>query len=291
MLMVNLILTMGTHRLHNLLKELIDAPEEGSLQELTQQAKFTPTEQEQQVLNLMAAATTANTKKHTAWLWGTVLPSVSSRAAADAAEKGHSSVPLYHAATEIEVTLKFDRKLAHNAFLVHLNVTGGQNEWAVFESQQPTTNRNKYNKVDYQTGIYAGDVFTFKTKFKPWATWHNPVPEFVQCQAFVIRKTLRRRSKTAQADVQTMQLALKFPEQLQLERWQDGSKELITQYNAIVQEISKLPKLPTPNAWALLTQLPEAQLALLSQNTVTSNANDWASPPRPKAEDAAICFK
>ena len=49
MLMVNLILTMGTHRLHNLLKELIDAPEEGSLQELTQQAKFAPTEQEQQV--------------------------------------------------------------------------------------------------------------------------------------------------------------------------------------------------------------------------------------------------
>ena len=88
-----------------------------------------------------------------------------------------------------------------------------------------------------------------------------------------------------------MQLAIRFPEQLQLERWEDGSKELVTQYNASFKEISKLTKLPTPNAWALLTQLPEAQLALLFQNTVSCNANDWASPARPKAETAAKCFK
>ena len=136
-----------------------------------------------------------------------------------------------------------------------------------------------------------GDVLTFKTKFQSWSNWQNPVPDFVQCQAFVIRKTLRRRTPAVQTDVQSMQLALKFPEQLQLESWKSGSSEFVTQYNAHIQDISKLTKLPTPNAWALLTQLPEAQLALLSQNTATCNANDWASPSRPKAETAAKCFK
>ena len=110
-------------------------------------------------------------------------------------------MPLYHASSEIEVTIKFDHKLAHNAFLVHINVTGGQNEWAIFETQQNAASRNRQNKVDYQTGIYAGDVLTLKTKFKTWQTWPNPVPEFVQCQAFVIRKSLRKRVPTAQAAV------------------------------------------------------------------------------------------
>ena len=36
------------------------------------------------ILNSMSLATAANTNKHTAWLWGSILPSISSRSAADA---------------------------------------------------------------------------------------------------------------------------------------------------------------------------------------------------------------
>jgi hypothetical protein len=75
--------------------------------------------------------------------------------------------------------------------------------------------------------------------------------------------------------VKSLQLALKFPAELKLQQWKPGkNQEAITQYNATIQGIMKLAKLPTADAWAALTQLPEPQLALLSQNTVTANANN-----------------
>jgi hypothetical protein len=105
-------------------------------------------------------------------------------------------------------------------------------------------------------------------------------------------KSLRKRSIPSQADVKSLQLAIKFPSELKLEQWKPGSnQEAITQYDATIQGIKKLTKLPTPNAWAALTQLPEPQLALLTQNTVTANANNWVCPCRPKATAAALSLK
>jgi hypothetical protein len=105
-------------------------------------------------------------------------------------------------------------------------------------------------------------------------------------------KSLRKRSIPSQADVKSFQLAIKFPAKLKLQQWKPGrNQEAITQYNATIQGIMKLTKLPTPNAWAALTQLPEPQLALLSQNTVTANANNWICPCRPKATAAALSLK
>ena len=293
LLMVELLLTMGTGRLHTLLKTLVNAPDQGSLHDLLTFSELKLTEEEQSLFDKMAHATIANSGRHTAWLWGTILPSISSRAAADAAEKGHTHVPIYQANATVAVRLKFDHKLAHNAYLVYLTVTGGQNEWAIF---QATTgqNRGKPSKLEYQTGIFAGDVLTLQVKLDDYQHFRSPLPEFTQCQAFVIRKSLRKRSgqePTAQADVQSMQLAFKFPEQLELAQWQPRANlEFITQYDGSITKICKLTKLPTPNAWAKLTQLPEPQLALLSQKTANPNANDWPSPPRPKAETAALCF-
>ena len=292
LLMANLILTMGTSRLHSFLKDMVDSPIDGSLRDLLQHTKLQLSEQELGIFHLMSEATVANSKKHTAWLWGTILPSITSRAAAEAAGKGYTCVPLYKSAAILDVTLKFDHKLAHNSYSVSLFVDGGQNDWAVFETTAAPSKRGNNNRMDYQTGIYAGDVLTFEVQLKSYGAFTSPLPDFTTCQAFVIRKSLRRREPSSQADVQKMQLAFKFPEKLLLEQWQNGSgKDYITQYQAVVKNISKLTKLPTPNAWALLTKLPEPQLALLSQKTVSKDAHDWPSPHRPKTEIAALCFK
>jgi hypothetical protein len=251
MLMVELILTMGTQRLRSLLKDLINGPDDAPLLQLLQSTSLVLSKQESSILEQMALATTANSNKHTAWLWGTILPSISSRAAADAADKGHLSIPKYSSTAEINATLKFDHKLAHNAFLVYLNVQGGQNDWAVFEARVANPSQTKGHTIDYQTGIYAGDVLTLQVKLHTFGNFKSPLPEFVQRQAFVLMKYLRRKSPASQADIKSLQLALKIPEDLQLEHWKPGnSEEAITQYDATVKKISKLTKLPTPNAWA-----------------------------------------
>ena len=106
----------------------------------------------------MAQATVANTNRHTAWLWGIILPSILSRAAADAADKGHAEVPLFTCKARLQVTLKFDHKLAHNAFLVYMSIKGGQDDWAVFETDKAAPSHDRKNKVEYQTLVfYVGD--------------------------------------------------------------------------------------------------------------------------------------
>jgi hypothetical protein len=159
-----------------------------------------------------------------------------------------------------------------------MSIKGGQDDWSIFETDKAAPSHDRKNKVEYQTGIYAGDVLTFQATILPYENFSSPLPAATQCQAFVLMKSLRTRSIPSQADIRSLQLAIKFPVELKLQQWKPGQdQEAITQYDATIQQVMKLTKLPTPNAWATLTQLPEAQLALLSQNTATANAANWIS--------------
>jgi hypothetical protein len=144
------------------LQDFIDSPDEATLKELLHTTQLVLTQKELDILNSMSLATAANTNKHTAWLWGTILPSISSRSAADASDKGHDSVPLFQCEANLRVTLKFDHKLAHNSYLVYVIIAGGQDEWATFQTDKPKPSFDRKSKTEYQTGIYAGDILTLQ---------------------------------------------------------------------------------------------------------------------------------
>ena len=136
-----------------------------------------------------------------------------------------------------------------HSFMVYITVTGGQNEWAIFQTLTTKQSHQKNTQIDYQTGIYAGDVLTFQIKLNSYQQYQSPLPDFTLCQAFVLQKNLRKREVASHADVHEMQLALKCPSELQLEHWKPSTyQEYITQYDAVIQKISKFTKLPTPKA-------------------------------------------
>jgi hypothetical protein len=218
LLMVDLILTMGTKRLHSLLQDFLDSPDEATLPQLIETTQLKLTTEELEILNSMSLATAANTNKHTAWLWGTILPSISSRSAADAADKGHTTVPLFQRNAKLKVTLKFDHKLAHNSFLVYVTILGGQNDWATFQTDKTKLLVDRKGKTEYQTGIYAGDILTLQLTMHDFEHFENPLPEATRCQAFVLMKSRRKRPIPSQADVKALQLAIKFPAGLKLQQ-------------------------------------------------------------------------
>ena len=99
-----------------------------------------------------------------------------------------------------------------------MSIKGGQDDWAIFQTDKPAQSYDRKNKIEYQTGIYAGDVLTFQVTILAYENFDSPLPAVAQCQAFVLMKSLRKRSIPSQADIRSLQLAIKFPLELNLQQ-------------------------------------------------------------------------